>query len=68
MENDFEIKEGGQYILDEQFDTSGVVTIVKVHGKHFVDVKDEFGNQWTTMRYRLSPNPTSAGKEQDKQQ
>lgn len=40
--------------LDRGYLNECLITIVRFRGKYFCEVKDEEGNQWTTMIYRLS--------------
>jgi hypothetical protein len=40
--------------LDKGFCGQSLVTIVRFHGEMYCTVKDECGNKWTVMIYRLS--------------
>ena len=46
--------EGRKYRLDKKHANSSIVTLVKDHGKIFVRVQDDNGNEWDTMRNRLT--------------
>lgn len=48
---------GKQYVIDEDFNSSGTVVLLELYGDHYCLVCDEEGS-WRTMQSRLSPIPT----------
>lgn len=46
--------EGCKYRLDKKYANSSIVTLIKDYGRIYVRVQDEDGNEWDTMRNRLT--------------